>query len=138
MASESAAFTSADYIQHHLTNLTYGKIDGVWQFAENAAAAKKMGFWAVNVDSMGWAVGLALVLVIELTRGAINKAVSSPPPLLLFHVTMSVFSLLFYVAMAVLGNGVRKGRADWQPLHRKFSWMFGVCRTANYVTSWMI
>ena len=47
--STSAAFSSADYIQHHLTNLTYGQVDGVWQFAENSAMAKKMGFWSINV-----------------------------------------------------------------------------------------
>ena len=95
---------------------------------------------AIHIRLMiaAFSLDLALVLVIELTRGAIRQAVSSPPPLLLFHITMSVFSLLFYVAMAVLGNGVRRGREDWRPYHRSFSWMFGVCRSANYITSWMI
>ena len=65
MASEhSAAFTTADYIQHHLTNLTFGQdAQGVWRFAHDAAEAKAMGFWAVNVDSMGWALGLAVLFL---------------------------------------------------------------------------
>ena len=65
MATETTeAFTTADYIQHHLTNLTYGRdAQGVWQFAHNTAEAKAMGFWAVNVVSMGWALGLAVVFI---------------------------------------------------------------------------
>lgn len=42
----SEAKTTADYIQHHLTNLTYGQhSDGTWGFAHSAAEAAQMGFW---------------------------------------------------------------------------------------------
>lgn len=58
----SANPTSGEYIAHHLTNLTYGRLpDGSWGFAHSADQAKEMGFWAVNVDSMGWALALGLV-----------------------------------------------------------------------------
>jgi F-type H+-transporting ATPase subunit a len=58
----SANPTSGEYIAHHLTNLTYGRLpDGSWGFAHSAEQAKEMGFWAVNVDSMGWAIALGLV-----------------------------------------------------------------------------
>ena len=60
MAEDSGA-----YIKHHLTNLTYGrKEDGSWGLAENADEIAEMGFWAVNVDSMGWSVGLGVVFCV--------------------------------------------------------------------------
>lgn len=54
--------TSGEYIKHHLTNLTYGKMpDGSWALAHSAEEAKEMGFWAINVDSMGWSIGLGII-----------------------------------------------------------------------------
>ncbi len=54
--------SSAEYIQHHLTNLTYGQLpDGSWGLAHTAEEAQAMGFWSVNVDSMGWSIALGLV-----------------------------------------------------------------------------
>jgi len=45
--------TSAEYIKHHLTNLTWGQhTDGHWGFAHSGADAAAMGFWSINVDSM--------------------------------------------------------------------------------------
>ena len=56
------AADSGEYIKHHLTNLAYGrKADGSWGFAENAEEVAQMGFWAVNVDSMAWSLGLGAV-----------------------------------------------------------------------------
>ena len=56
------AESSGEYIKHHLTNLAYGrKADGSWGFAENAAEAADMGFWAIHVDSMAWSLGLGVV-----------------------------------------------------------------------------
>ncbi len=74
MAAEN--LTTTGYIQHHLTNLTYGKLpagyqrrdaDGnvvealerdTWTMAHSAEEAKEMGFNAVHVDSMAWSIGL--------------------------------------------------------------------------------
>ena len=54
MAAEEHTLTSTEYIQHHLTNMTYGKMpDGSWKLAETAAEAKEMGFTAIHLDSMG-------------------------------------------------------------------------------------
>ena len=63
------AESSGEYIKHHLTNLTYGCKDGEgawcsggsWGFAANGEEAQAMGFWAIHVDSIGWAVGLGVV-----------------------------------------------------------------------------
>ena len=92
MASET--LTSSEYITHHLQNLTYGKLpkgyerheDGhvvsleqdSWTFAHTAQEAKDMGFWAINVDSMGWSVALILLFVL-LFRSAAKKATAGVP-----------------------------------------------------------
>ncbi len=62
MASET--LTSSDYIRHHLQNLTFGQHhDGSWGLAHDAAEAADMGFWAINVDSMGMTLVLGLALM---------------------------------------------------------------------------
>lgn len=77
MASEE--LTSTGYIQHHLTNLTYGQFpDGHWGFAHSAAEAKAMGFWAINVDSMAWSLVLGLFFVL-LFRSVAKKVTAGVP-----------------------------------------------------------
>jgi len=62
MAAEEHALTSTEYIKHHLTNMTYGKMpDGSWKLAETAEEAQEMGFTAIHLDSMGWSIGLGLI-----------------------------------------------------------------------------
>lgn len=57
--------TSADYIKHHLTNLTYGRHeDGHWGFAHSAQEAAEMGFWSFHVDTLGVSAFLGLVFVL--------------------------------------------------------------------------
>jgi len=79
MASESGAQTATGYIQHHLQNLTYGKLPAgyhrhdshgevhtlehdTWTLAHSSQEAKDMGFNAVHLDTLGWSVFLALFL----------------------------------------------------------------------------
>jgi F-type H+-transporting ATPase subunit a len=78
MAGESQ--TTTGYIQHHLTNLTYGKLpagyerehDGhvekleqdTWTMAHSPAEAKAMGFMAIHVDSMGWSIAMGLIFAL--------------------------------------------------------------------------
>ena len=77
MATEYAS--SGEYIKHHLQNLTYGQLpDGNWGFAHGAAEAKAMGFWAINVDSMAFAIGLGF-LFLFLFRMAAKKATTGVP-----------------------------------------------------------
>jgi F-type H+-transporting ATPase subunit a len=77
MASDSG--TTAEYIQHHLTNLTFGRHpDGSWGFAHSAQEAGAMGFNAINVDSMGWSIGLGLVFV-AIFHTAARKATAGVP-----------------------------------------------------------
>lgn len=60
MATE--ALTTKGYITHHLTNLTFGQHpDGTWGFAHSAQEASAMGFWAFNVDTLGFSILLGVV-----------------------------------------------------------------------------
>lgn len=76
MASEQ---TSAEYIKHHLTNLTYGKFpDGHWGLAHDGVQAKSMGFMAIHLDTMFWSITLGL-LFIWLFRKAAKHATTGVP-----------------------------------------------------------
>ncbi len=60
--AEEHALTSTEYIKHHLTNWTYGKMpDGSWKVAENGLEAQQMGFTAIHLDSMLWSVSLGVI-----------------------------------------------------------------------------
>jgi F-type H+-transporting ATPase subunit a len=79
MASES--LTAQEYIQHHLTNLTLGwhPEEGL-TFAHNSQQASEMGFWALNVDSMLWSVGLGYLLYRFGRKVAENATAGVPGP----------------------------------------------------------
>ena len=71
--------TASGYIQHHLQNLTYGKLpNGDWGFAHTAAQAKEMGFWSFHVDTLGWSVAMGLIFIL-IFRMAARKATSGQP-----------------------------------------------------------
>lgn len=77
MSSET--ITSSEYIQHHLTNWTYGKNpDGHWGFAHNAQEATEMGFWAIHVDSMIWSIFLGALFIFIFRRAAKSMTVGVP------------------------------------------------------------
>ncbi len=73
------AHTSGEYIKHHLQNLTFGQHpDGTWGVAHSTEEAKAMGFWAINLDSMGFAIVLGLLFLL-LFRSAAKKATTGVP-----------------------------------------------------------
>ncbi|HEY5645801.1 MAG TPA: F0F1 ATP synthase subunit A [Pseudomonadales bacterium] len=75
----SAAENPAEYIQHHLTNLTFGQHpDGSWGLAHTAQEAADMGFNAIHVDSMLWSLVTGLVFFFVF-RTAAKKATSGVP-----------------------------------------------------------
>ncbi|MGB1109413.1 MAG: F0F1 ATP synthase subunit A [Gammaproteobacteria bacterium] len=60
----SGELTTSGYIKHHLTNLTFGNHPETgWSFAHSAQEAGEMGFWAINVDTLGWSVLLGAVFL---------------------------------------------------------------------------
>jgi F-type H+-transporting ATPase subunit a len=77
MSSET--LTSAGYIKHHLQNLTFGHLpDSGWGFAHNAQEAKEMGFWALNIDSLGWSIILGLAFIYLFNRVAKSATADTP------------------------------------------------------------
>ena len=77
MSSET--LSSTEYIKHHLQNLTYGeKADGTWGLAHSAAEAKEMGFWAINVDTMGWSIVLGVLFLFFFSRAAKSATAGVP------------------------------------------------------------
>lgn len=79
MASENEALTSAGYIKHHLTNLTFGKLpDGSWGIAHGAEEAAQMGFWAIHLDTMAFSLGLGALFLFIFARVAKNMTAGVP------------------------------------------------------------
>lgn len=91
MAAEGQAPTTTEYILHHLTNWTWGKLpegtycEGTrvqettsWVIAHCAEEMSAMGFNAIHLDSMGWSIGLGLVFIL-LFRHAAKKAHAGVP-----------------------------------------------------------
>ena len=90
MAGETQ--TISEYIVHHLTNLTYGKLPagferedgsvvgegGAWVMAHGCDEAAAMGFNAIHVDSMLWSIGLGIIFC-WLFRRVAKKAESGVP-----------------------------------------------------------
>ncbi len=86
--------TTSSYIQHHLTNLTYGKLPAgyvretehgthtlehdTWTLATSGQEATDMGFMAVHVDTLGWSIVLGLIFF-GLFRSVAKKAHSGVP-----------------------------------------------------------
>jgi len=72
------AGSSSEYIQHHLTNLTLGKLDGDWAIAHSAAESAAMGFWRFHIDTLGWSIGLGLIFCFIFWRAASRAKVHGP------------------------------------------------------------
>ncbi len=93
MAGET--ITTGEYISHHLTNLTYGKLpadyvrvdaeghthvleQAQWTMAHSAQEASDMGFMAIHVDTMGWSIFLGILFCWSFARAAKGATVGVP------------------------------------------------------------
>ncbi|MBT3145663.1 F0F1 ATP synthase subunit A [Neptunomonas phycophila] len=75
----SGTITSSEYISHHLTNLTFGNHpENGWSFAHSAVEAAEMGFWAINVDTMLWSLGLGILFLWLFRKVAKNVTAGVP------------------------------------------------------------
>jgi F-type H+-transporting ATPase subunit a len=73
------AHTSAEYIAHHLQNLTFGKLpDGSWGIADSAEQASEMGFWAIHLDTLGFSIGLGVLFLYIFHRAAKQATAGMP------------------------------------------------------------
>ena len=85
------ATSSADYIQHHLQNLTYGKLPGgyvradgsvveetTWTLARSGAEATDMGFMAFHLDTLGFSLLTGLIFITLFRMVAARVTVDTP------------------------------------------------------------
>ncbi|MDA8656798.1 F0F1 ATP synthase subunit A [Luminiphilus sp.] len=98
MAATGQEKTVSDYIVHHLTNLTYGKLPegfdrydghtvgagGEWAFAHGADEIAAMGFNAVHVDSLAWSIGLGVIFCALFRWVAVRASAQTPSGLVNF------------------------------------------------------
>ena len=86
-----AADTPVEYIKHHLTSLTYGKLpegyeradgsvvqEATWTFARTGQEAADMGFMALHVDTLGWSIAMG-ILFLGLFRFVANRVTDGAP-----------------------------------------------------------
>ena len=70
---------SSEYIQHHLTNLTYGRFaDGEWGFAHGTEDIAEMGFMSIHVDTMFWSIFLGGLFLAIFTMAARSATAGVP------------------------------------------------------------
>lgn len=82
---------ASEYIQHHLTNLTYGKLDAgaelcdgtitdqaMWIVGHCSTEINQMGFWAFHLDSIIWSVLLGAIFLVVFWRVGRKATVGKP------------------------------------------------------------
>ena len=75
----SGPLTSVEYIKHHLQNLTFGMHpDNGFSFARSGEEAREMGFWAVHVDTLGWAWILGILFLWGFRKAAVGASSGVP------------------------------------------------------------
>jgi hypothetical protein len=96
----------------------------------------------IHIRSMGIAIiwDILLVLQIELTRGAVNKAlkVDVNPSLLNFHVSIAVLTVFLYIFMGRTGYLLKKGIIRPKRSHKVIGCLTILCRLSTYITSFFI
>ena len=79
VAEHAGEQTAQEYITHHLSFLTLGRThDGHWGFAHTPEEAAEMGFWAVNVDTLGWSVFLGSLFLWFFYSVGKNASIDKP------------------------------------------------------------
>lgn len=86
---------------------------------------------------------IGLVLYIEWSRHAVETFTTSVQDpvnnqLLLFHIVVSLLTILLYIALIVSGIKLFKGGRAALNLHRGLAAVFLICRLTNYVTSFWV
>lgn len=89
---------------------------------------------------------LALVLIIEFQRKAVEKvvdnAITAPNTFLLFHAGISLIVILLYIALIITGNKALKlpirAGSNTMEIHKILALIFIVFRLANYITSFQM
>ncbi len=74
-----AGSSPAEYISHHIQNLTYGRtLHGSWGFAHSAQEATQMGFVSINVDTMFWSLLTGIMFCVLFRKASASASVAKP------------------------------------------------------------
>jgi len=97
----------------------------------------------IPLMASAFVIDVALVLIIELQRHAVEKVIgevtaASPSAFVIFHASISLLVILFYIALGITGSKTLKDRSKLA-VHKKLAYIFIGLRLINYVTSfWMV
>ncbi|MBL7665905.1 MAG: hypothetical protein JNM93_12290 [Bacteriovoracaceae bacterium] len=91
----------------------------------------------IKIMSFVIAWDILLVLQIELTRSAIDKAsrVVTNSGLLNIHVSIAVSTVILYLVLIYLGRKLLKGQEKYRPWHRRLGMLTVGMRILTFVTS---
>lgn len=80
---------------------------------------------------------IILILQIELTRSAVEKASKAlvNPVLLNVHISFAVSCVIFYLLLIYTGRKLLNGKNEYRLRHRLFGWTAFALRTLTLVTS---
>jgi F-type H+-transporting ATPase subunit a len=106
MASEAGSYANAsEYISHHLTNLTYGKLEAgttmcdgsslestQWVMGACSAEIGAMGFMAFHVDSMVWSILLGTIFLFVFWR--VGKSATQGVPTGMQNFVETIFEFI--------------------------------------------
>ncbi len=90
----------------------------------------------IPIMSVAFVSDIALLLWVELTRGAIETVRTQLTPLLGVHVLLSVIVIGLYLTQIV--SGVKKARGRPHAWHGKTGVTLAVCRFGNLITSFIV
>ncbi|MEM9400014.1 MAG: hypothetical protein AAF984_07370 [Verrucomicrobiota bacterium] len=94
--------------------------------------------WHMRYMISAFVVDVLLVLYIEITRQAVDQAITTLSFLLRFHITASVLTLVAYIVQFVLGFALINTGKNLRMAHITVGISFVVLRLTNYITSYMI
>ncbi|MDP6535109.1 MAG: F0F1 ATP synthase subunit A [Gammaproteobacteria bacterium] len=78
-AEHAGEQTVQEYITHHLSFLTFGRNhESHLGFAHSPEEAADMGFWAVNVDTLGWSIFLGAAFLLFFRWVGKNASIDKP------------------------------------------------------------
>lgn len=87
--------------------------------------------------TLAFALDIALLLYVELSRQAIEQTVAKPPgAILLVHVLLATFTLALYPFLIYSGGKVLAGGDRHK--HRRLAIPFMLARGLVVVTAWMV
>ena len=81
-------------------------------------------------------IDMIIVLIIELTRGAVDSAKAKMGTLMIVHICISVAVILLYIGQII--SGIKKAKGKPGGWHGQTVLMLLITRLGNLVTSFMV